>query len=90
MVERHFGKLCGVLALTAMFAAGCSKSAADYMKSGDAFAKEGKHREALIEYRNAVQRKPPTATPVSSWPRPTRNSVKCRRRSASTSAPPTC
>lgn len=45
-----------LLALATMLVAGCSKSAADYVKSGDAFAKDGKYREALIEYRNAVQK----------------------------------
>ena len=44
------------VALMCVLAAGCSKSAADYVKSGDAFAASGKHREALIEYRNAVQK----------------------------------
>lgn len=49
-------KLGVLVALATVFAAGCSKSAAEYVKSGDAFAKEGKHREALIEFRNAVQK----------------------------------
>ena len=49
-------KLAGLVALAGILTAGCSKSANDYVKSGDAFAQQGKHREALIEYRNAVQK----------------------------------
>ena len=38
--------------------AACSKSAADYVASGDAHAAGGRLREAVIEYRNAVQQDP--------------------------------
>ena len=56
MAQGTLRKLGVLVALATVFAAGCSKSAADYVKSGDAFAKDGKHREALIEFRNAVQK----------------------------------
>jgi len=56
MAQGTMRKLGALVVLASAFAAGCSKSAADYVKSGDAFAKDGKPREALIEYRNAVQK----------------------------------
>jgi tetratricopeptide (TPR) repeat protein len=48
--------LGSLVVLVGLLATGCSKSAADYVKSGDEFAAAGKTREALIEYRNAVQK----------------------------------
>lgn len=42
--------LVGVVAL-----AGCSKSADEYVTSGDAFVADGKHAEAIVEYQNAIQ-----------------------------------
>jgi tetratricopeptide (TPR) repeat protein len=48
--------LGSLLVTVGLFATGCSKSAADYVTSGDEYAKQGKTREALIEYRNAVQK----------------------------------
>src|SRR5918993_125490 len=56
MAQGTCRKLGVLLALATVVATGCAKSAADYVKSGDAFAKDGKHREALIEFRNAVQK----------------------------------
>ena len=56
MAQGTLRKLGALVVLASVFAAGCSKSAADYVKSGDAFATDGKPREALIEYRNAVQK----------------------------------
>lgn len=54
LAMRHIGSTLIVVALLA--AAGCSRSASDYLKSGDEFAAAGKTREALIEYRNAVNK----------------------------------
>lgn len=49
--------LAGAVVMVGLLAtAGCSKSAGDYLKSGDEFAAAGKTREALIEYRNAVNK----------------------------------
>jgi Tfp pilus assembly protein PilF len=56
MAQGTMRKLGAMVVLASVCATGCSKSAADYVKSGDAFAKDGKSREALIEYRNAVQK----------------------------------
>ena len=39
-------------------AAGCSRSAQSHLDAGDTYARDKKDAEALIEYRNAVQRDP--------------------------------
>jgi tetratricopeptide (TPR) repeat protein len=45
--------LVAVLAL-----GGCSRSATELVASGDAYVAEGKLREAIVEYRNAIQTNP--------------------------------
>ena len=54
--------LLATVALAALAAGACSKDPAvasrRYIDSGDRYAKEGKYREAVIEYRNAIKRTP--------------------------------
>src|SRR5215212_6807386 len=42
-------------------AAACSKDAKGYLDAGNTFAAAGKHREAVIEYRNAIAKDPSLA-----------------------------
>lgn len=47
-----------VILAVAVATAGCQDSAAtarEYLKKGDAFIAQGKHREAIVEYQNAVK-----------------------------------
>ncbi len=50
------------LLLCSGVAAGCSKdpevAKREYLRSGDAYVEEKKYKEAIIEYRNAVQQDP--------------------------------
>jgi tetratricopeptide (TPR) repeat protein len=41
--------------------AGCSKDAQGYLKAGNEYYAKEKYREAIVEYRNAVQRDPALA-----------------------------
>jgi putative PEP-CTERM system TPR-repeat lipoprotein len=54
--------LAGFLALAGLTVAGCGRDPEvrkrEYVESGDAYLKNGKVQEALIEYRNAVQLDP--------------------------------
>jgi Flp pilus assembly protein TadD len=51
------GVVAAVLAASALVA-GCSRSAQSHLDAGDKYAAEKKPAEALIEYRNAVQKEP--------------------------------
>jgi putative PEP-CTERM system TPR-repeat lipoprotein len=45
--------------LTVALAAGaCSKSAQKYLESGNRYAEQGRNQEAILEYRNALQKDP--------------------------------
>ncbi len=50
------------LLFCSLAAAGCSKdpevAKREYVRSGDAYVAEKKYKEAVIEYRNAVQQDP--------------------------------
>src|SRR5687768_4622120 len=45
-----------ILCVAAM--SGCSRDAAEYVKSGDAYVAEKKFKDAIVEYRNAVNKDP--------------------------------
>jgi tetratricopeptide (TPR) repeat protein len=49
------------LASLALSLTACSKSPQRYLASGDEYFKAGKYKEAILQYRNAVQRDPKLA-----------------------------
>ena len=49
------------LVALALSLAACSKSPQRYMASGDEYFKAGKYNEAILQYRNAIQRDPKLA-----------------------------
>ncbi len=50
--------LLSVLALALVAATGCSKDARQYYESGNGYFAQQKYREAVVEYRNAIQKDP--------------------------------
>ncbi|MBM3777544.1 MAG: tetratricopeptide repeat protein [Acidimicrobiia bacterium] len=51
------GSRCAFLAI-ALWTAACSRSIDEVIASGDAYAAEGRHREAVLEFRTAAQQDP--------------------------------
>src|SRR4051812_48677212 len=63
MPLRHVPTCVGALAVAALLAAAaCSKNPEaakqEYLKSGDRFMEQKKYREAIVQYRNAIQQDP--------------------------------
>jgi putative PEP-CTERM system TPR-repeat lipoprotein len=49
---------CLLAATAAVLLSGCSKSPEQYLESGNKYAAQGKYKEAVVEYRNAIQQAP--------------------------------
>ena len=59
-------RMCSWALLSVVLAAGCSRSHTDYVKSGDDYYAHAKYKEAIVEYRNAVQKAPTSGE--APWP----------------------
>ena len=77
----------GIIAVVAVLflSPGCAKddnAKLTYLENGKKFTAEGKHQEAIIEYRNAVREDPRTwARHVACDNRTPRRSTRCSRSS---------